>query len=503
MKLGPYRSAGDGLPRCGLTLAAACLLGFCAAAGRADELDDLVGVALSNSPAVRAAREGVRQAVAASDASGEFLDPAARVAAGRTSGDASVPLVAAPSGLPAADAYGVSGSLEVPLEPGVYLGAGVSEQYLVSPPDDADHLRRTLAGAQIRIPLWQDRGFVQWKQDRARLKDLRDAADARLLEVRQAVRHAVEQAYTAYLENLANQATAAAAVDRSRQLLGEAEELVRLKVVPEYQLAPARLELALRHEEAHAARQSLDTARLRLIQVLGRAEPPTLTTNAAALLERGSGVRLPPEFTVDRATAARGAARELASRAAAAACATRSLADRLRPDLALTVRGAWETDAAAGGSAPDDEYSSAAAVLVWSRPWHQTGPRGRLREAEAREAELAELQRELRNQLASDLATAHRAFAGAGARLTEISAAVEQARHTLDAEAERFRLGEGRSRNVLDAQNDLTKTYRSRNAIVAALLRSHSDFLYASGYNPDDSRAAGARPLGGDDAGYP
>jgi len=77
----------------------------------------------------------------------------------------------------------------------------------------------------------------------------------------------------------------------------------------------------------------------------------------------------------------------------------------------------------------------------------------------------------LRERLATDLAAAHREFTGAREQFVEITTAVEQARHTLEAEGERFRLGEGRSRNVLDAQNDLTKTYRTRDAIVAALLR--------------------------------
>lgn len=486
---------------------AVCLAIAASTAGRADELDALITLAFSNSPVLQAAREGVGQAVAARDAVDEFLDPGTAAAAGRTAGDAAPPLLAAPAGLPSADAYGASAAVEVPIRPGVYAGVGASEQFLINPPGDLDHVYRTLVGAQLRIPLLQDRGFSLWKQDRARLTGLREAAAARLLEARQAVRHAVEQSYIDYLEAIANDATSASATDRAQQLLKEAEELVRLKVVPEYQLAPARLEVALRREEARTAAQATDTARLRLVQVLGGVPPAVLTTNAGILIERAAAAQLPAAPAADRAVSARGAARELDALAQAAAAGTRTFDDRLRPDLALAVRGVWQAEDAA--TPPGDgvlieggDEASAAAVLVWTRPWHQTGPRARLREARARETELAELRRDLNNRLAADLAAAHRAFTGARQRFEEITTAVEQARRSLEAEAERFRLGDGRSRNVLDAQNDLTKTHRTRNAIVAALLRGHSDFLYAAGYNPDDSRAAGVPPLGDDHVGY-
>lgn len=474
---------------------------------RADELDTLVCLAFSNSPVMQAAREGVRQAVAARDASDEFLDPGTTAAAGRTAGAASPPLLAAPAGMPAADAYGASAAVELPLLPGVYAGVGVSEQYLIEPPGTSDHLYATLAGAQLRVPLLQDRGFCLWKQDRTRLAELREAAAARLTETCQAVRHAVELAYIAYLEAVANAATAASATDRARHLLDEAEELVRLKVVPEYQLAPAKLEVALRREEARAAAQAIDTARLRLVQVLGGAPPAALTTNANVLIERAAGAQLPAAPVAERALAARGAVRELEALERAASAGTRALDDRLRPDLDLTVRGVWQSEdttmlAGDGVLIEDDDEASAAVMLVWTRPWHQTGARARLRESRAREAELAERHREIRTRLTADLETAHREFTGARQRYEEITAAVEQAGRSLEAEAERFRLGDGRSRNVLDAQNDLTKTYRTRNAIVAALLRGQSDFLFAAGYNPDDSRAAGVPPLGDDHGGY-
>ena len=199
-----------------------------AGAGRADELMELVNLAFRNSPVLQAARAGLGQADAAREAVDEFLDPSTLAAGGRTTGGSAPPLLGDPAGLPVADAYGASARLEVPVRPGVYAGAGVSEQYLLNPPTADAHLYRTLAGAQLRVPLLQDRGFSLWKADRARLSSLREAALARLLEAFQTVRHSVEQAYIDYLEALANAATSAAATDRALHLLQEAEELVRI-----------------------------------------------------------------------------------------------------------------------------------------------------------------------------------------------------------------------------------------------------------------------------------
>ncbi|MEI8138782.1 MAG: TolC family protein [bacterium] len=484
-----------------------CVIVLSYAACRADELDELVSLAFSNSPTLQAAREGSRQAEAACAATAEFLDPKTTATAGRLSGNAAAPLLASPAGIPAADAYGAAAAVEVPFRPGIYAGIGASEQYLINPIAGLDSGYRTLVGAQIRIPLLQDRGFSLWRQSQARQKELQAAAEARLLETRQAVRHAVEQAYLTYLVEIANAATSESATDRSQQLLKEAEELVRLKVVPEYQLAPARLELALRREEIYAANQAIDTARLRLEQILGVPPPELLTTNSNALITRITNLHIPEISATSSSFATRGAISEIEALSAAASAETRTLTDRLRPELGLSLRGVWATEDSSSAAANDGagisgEDSSVAAVLVWTRPWSQTGAHARLREARAREAQLAEVLHEVQNRLSADKAAAHREFTGSGERLKEITIAVDQARRTLEAEAERFRLGEGRSRNVLDAQNDLTKAYRARNTIVAALLKAHSDFMFATGYQPDNNLAAELPPLGGTPGGH-
>lgn len=456
---------------------------------RGNELSELIQLALTNSPMLRAAQEGSHQAAAARDASGEFFDPNTTAAAGRLSGTAATPLLSSPVGLPSADAYGAAAAVEVPVRPGLYAGIGLSEQYRADPAFGLASGYSTLVGAQVRIPLAQDRGFSLWRYSQSRLIKLESAAEWRLLEARQSLRHAVETAYITYLEQVANAATSIAAAERAEQLVRDAEELVRLKVVPEYQLAPARLEAALRREEILAADQAIDAARVRLVQVLGTT-PVTLTTNAGVLVE--AVVRVHPPLAI-ASTSRRGALREIAALSEAAEAETRGLLERLRPDLSLSVRGVWATEETSSrgdsSSLVAGNASSTAAMLVWTRPWNETGPRARLRQAQARERELAELRHDLENRLAADQAAAAREFSGAQARLGEMTTAVDQARRTLESESERFRLGEGRSRNVLDAQNDLTKAYRSRNAIAASLLRGEADFRYASGTDCDEGAA--------------
>ncbi|MEI8352675.1 MAG: TolC family protein, partial [bacterium] len=230
-----------------------------------------------------------------------------------------------------------------------------------------------------------------------------------------------------------------------------------------------------------------------------------LTTNAEALVARTAGLQLPSAALTAQTFEARGAMSEIGALTKAAAAESRLLEDRLRADLSLSVRGVWAAEDSTTETTPgllSGDRASAAAVLVWTRPWSQTGDRARLRESRAREAQLAETHRELLNRLNADLAAASHEFDGARERLKEITMAVEQARLTLEAESERFRLGEGRSRNVLDAQNDLTKAYRSRNAVVAALLKGHSDFMYASGYGTGRNPWGGIHAPGGGTDGH-
>ena len=58
----------------------------------------------------------------------------------------------------------------------------------------------------------------------------------------------------------------------------------------------------------------------------------------------------------------------------------------------------------------------------------------------------------------------------------------EAAQQTVAAEQERFRLGEGNSHAVLEAQKNLTATLLRQNAAAAEFLRAMSDYNFACGY---------------------
>jgi outer membrane protein TolC len=72
-------------------------------------------------------------------------------------------------------------------------------------------------------------------------------------------------------------------------------------------------------------------------------------------------------------------------------------------------------------------------------------------------------------------------LAAARDRLDIVDRAVGEARRALDAESERMRLGEGRSRNVLDAQKDLTTAERRANQAALDTVLAILDLLHAAG----------------------
>jgi outer membrane protein TolC len=89
---------------------------------------------------------------------------------------------------------------------------------------------------------------------------------------------------------------------------------------------------------------------------------------------------------------------------------------------------------------------------------------------------LQDIQIKIRNELNS----AYRNFSTTFLGMELCAIAVEEAKKALQAENERFRLGEGRSRNVLDAQKDLTEALRRQILVAIELLKAYSAFNYYS-----------------------
>ena len=137
----------------------------------------------------------------------------------------------------------------------------------------------------------------------------------------------------------------------------------------------------------------------------------------------------------------------------------------------------------------DDDYLAGELTLVWSRPLDYYGGKKRLTRFQSAiselKADLAQSELSVRQQLRS----AELNFASARRRMELINNGMKAARETLESEQERFRLGEGASSDVLDAQKNLTIMLQRLTLAAADLLRARTEYLYAGGFE-DNSEVA-------------
>ena len=83
--------------------------------------------------------------------------------------------------------------------------------------------------------------------------------------------------------------------------------------------------------------------------------------------------------------------------------------------------------------------------------------------------------------IAAEQARARAVLAAARDRLGMVDQAVGEAQRALAAEEQRLALGEGRSRNVLDAQKDLTDAERRANVAALDMIVAFTQMLHAAG----------------------
>lgn len=442
------------------------------------DLQELTAMAWARHPAILAVREQVVQADAARRELDGFFDPHL-TAAGGSRWD------------PAAGTDGMLalGGAETALRSGAYVGMSAEQTLLRSQPGEHSTLSQTKLLAYLRIPLNRDRGFILWRLDQRRASAEEQAAIKHVLTVCQELRRDVELEYITLQAGFVAQRVAAAATERATQLLKQAEELLKLKAIPEYQLHPARLEVALRQEEEKATAQLISTSRDRLIQLLG-GQPWKGAFNAPtpealiAWVEKQTLPGIPA--TAEQARDCRGDYLEIADRLAAAEATHQRRREDMRPEVNVEIQGSWEGETA-DGVLGDSRYTGernvgGQALLVWRRPLGYRAERARIYQAKSRMAELEQNMDEVQNRIRTELATAVTDYLAARERFALVAEAVKSARLTLAAEEDRFRLGEGRSRNVLDAQRDLTTTIQRQTTIGAELLRAVARYHYATGY---------------------
>ncbi|MFA5043431.1 MAG: TolC family protein [Kiritimatiellia bacterium] len=453
------------------------------AAGANLELEALVAEAFANNPAVQAAQYEVNRAQAERDELRGFFDPQLNASASQTDYNAGYNQAFLHAGVDAA------------ILPGVYLGTRVEESYYSRLQAGAvtnvfgtyNDLWQSLAGLQLGVPLLRDRGFLQWKLSDERAAKRFSAARHRWRAATQQCRHDVEQQYIAVLEAVASAYVGQTALTRVEKLLKEAQELVQLKIVPEYQLFTARSEVALRREAETADRQVCKTTQTRLLEVLGAPKPARpAQASFDTLILWAESVELPPFYVEDAALKARGDYNEILDFIEVVEKEKAINQDNLQSDLSLNIeailQGEAPNDVIGSGRYLSEQNLGASIGLIWKRPWGYRTEKARIRAIGATIAAQHELLRQTAIRIRADLKVQHEQFMSAQDRLSLVSQAIVGARQALEAENERFCLGEGRSRNVLDAQKDLTDALKRQITIAAELLRAYSNFMYASGY---------------------
>lgn len=452
--------------------------------GDQDELNDLVLRAWATSPRVGAARHRVEQYLLRHEELEGFGDPRVFAALGHAERTRGVPGSSGYLSL-ANNASEIQGGIEMPLQPGAYLALGAAERWHGSAPSRDDYFQ-TLVGLRVRIPLVRDRGFQQWHLDRSRTLAEYHGILAELALELQNLRRETSKAFLTLQQAHALAEVAKQSTLRSQKLFDDATELASLRVVPEYQTAPARMELELRRADEVLGQRRIEDALVQLQRIVGEDVAPKTALRPEELVAWANGVRLPdyPDFAAALET--RGIYRMLLAQVQAARAEAERASDDLKPDLALHVGATWqgEHDHLPLGNhlVASDRRFGGEVTLVYSRPLGFRAEAIQRARSQARIGELNERLAATADTIRAELRTSELFFRRASERLELLGKAREAAIQTLEAENERFRLGEASSRNVLDAQKDLTSINQSLTQTAAELLAALMDHEYAGGY---------------------
>jgi outer membrane protein TolC len=453
----------------------------------------LAGARLTN-PRLRAQAARVEAADHDAAAVDGFYDTALSAATGFAEGPLRTPGSVLP-GVAPTESWVAEASVTRPIRQGLRLRGSLARWDSLGG-GAADNTSASVAGVSVEKPLLRDRGFATQRLDSEAAVLGAEEARAWRAAGWQDTCHAVTRAYADWLAAHAEITESLTASGRVARLLEETEARVALETTPAYQLASARMEVAFRQDELHQARAALQAARIRLEELVGEALPegvlpaPSPTelrrwAETCATAGRASPVAL---MVTDRPE-------WLAAAAAAAQADTRVRRARedLKSDLSLVAGAGLRVNNATGAHADGDLAWEAG--VVWRRPLGCDVERAR---AEARAADARAARADLAavaNAAAAEYARARTAFASACVRLEFVDRAVEAARASLDAESDRFRLGEGRSRLVLDAQKDLSAATRRANAAAAETIDAFTDLARAAGV-PFAPLRAGTEPRG-------
>ncbi|MCL1888151.1 MAG: TolC family protein [Kiritimatiellaeota bacterium] len=382
-----------------------------------------------------------------------------------------------------ADTLAARGGVSLALDPGVHLNASLTHWQAYDSARRDGHA--AVAGLSAKIPLLKDRGFETARLSTQVERELVDVAKSTWDATVQDVTYNIAHAYIAHLRAQAAHQESLSSSNRAARIYAETQERVKLTANAAYELHTARMEVALRTDDVQAA----DNARVQAVAVLRLASNSGLPQDDvfwvplpdelqrwAALCRSAAPAALTNEPPLSNRPELRAAERMTRVRETQSKLA----AEEMKSDLSLRAGVGWRLHDSQWGYNGGDAFGWEIGI-VWSRPLGGEAER-HAHHAATMEQAIAACQRlHVGNTIASEAVRARAALESALHRFEFVQSAVEEAKNSLTAEEERFRLGEGRTRNVLDAQKDLTNANLRSHDVAAELLRAYFDLAYARG----------------------
>ena len=387
----------------------------------------------------------------------------------------------------ASDSASVQAGVEAPLVTGVYGGVGARHQVLRTG-TETDGEDRDAVGGYLRVPLGKDFGFAQ---NRFEVETLTHEEQVAIHQYRAALYDAwtaVTDAYAQYLFRIADATEVSNALSRAEQLVEDATERARLEDVAEYQVYPARYEAATRAEELAEAKTQILVARETLRQAVGMtfdetdtlaASPEAAYAFLSAWVEALNGADLSEVLAADPEKTCHEVLSSQASYQAALS-RSKSAEEAEAASLDLNLGAGWHSE-------EDDttlNETGYTVSLVYARPLSRGGSRAKIDAAKYRvdaamhDYAAAVLKAKVRREKAVA------ALESVRGRCRQAKATVEAARQVLESENERFAIGDGSSRNVLDAQKDLTTARRRELSVSLEVVTAMAELYRASGLPP-------------------
>ncbi len=379
---------------------------------------------------------------------------------------------------------GIQGGLYIPLRSGAYVGIGAAQRRLDNVLEDGSGVWQSVTGARINMPLLRDRGFAL---QASREEQYNFVAQTRMADYQAAVAFAAHNsalafAYELYTAALLRQYEKA--LHRVESLLSETERRVELETTAKYQLYPAEMNVHFKIDDLRQYAAVYTNAHNSLELAAGGVKLPysdakllkewaklCLSTDIDTVIANEGG--LPAEIKSKMRELEYNLARE------------KELSQNCRSSLTLSVGVGYQGENENFGFGSDnllrDDNMGADISLVWSRPISFEGADTALRAQRARTRIARENLRLVTIEFETKLKLARELFAAAKDRMILVDKAVAAAEKVLNSETERLKLGEGRSRNVLDAQTDLTAAEGRANLASYDVICTFLDIIYTSG----------------------